>query len=137
MAYIGRQPTIGVLTKVDSLLSLQNNTRAIFPLTITNQLSSHSLIPVTPLSLLVVKNGEPLEPGVDYTVDQDNINFGEYPLLTTDDIWISTFGEPIDIGEPADGAIEDSNFAAGSVTNAKLTQSAQDTIISNIVSFGV
>lgn len=137
MAYLGRSTSIGSFKKVDSISALQNNTRTIFPLTITSELNSYELQPVTPFSLLVVKNGSPLEPNTEFTVSEGNINFNGSPPLTTDDIWISTFGEPIEIGSPADGSIVDGSFAVSSITNDKLTQQAQDAIISNIVTFGI
>jgi hypothetical protein len=86
---------------------------------------------------LVVKNGNPLEPATDFTVLTANITFTGSAPLTTDDIWITTFGEPIEIGTPSAGAITDDKFAAGSVTNDKLSQQAQDLIIGNIVTFGI
>ena len=137
MAYLGRETSIGSFKKVDSIAALQNNTRTIFPLTVTSELSSYELQPITPFALLVVKNGSPLEPDTEFTVLAGNISFNSNPPLTTDDIWISTFGEPIEIGTPEDGVIVDGSFAAGSVTNDKLTQQAQDIIISNIVTFGI
>jgi hypothetical protein len=137
MAYLGRATSIGSFKKVDSIAALQNNTRTIFPLTITSELNSYELKPVSPFALLVVKNGGPLEPDVEFTVLEANINFNGNPPLTTDDIWISTFGEPIVIGTPEDRTIVDGSFALASITNDKLTQQAQDVIISNIVTFGI
>jgi hypothetical protein len=137
MSYLGRAAEIGSFKKLDSFGALQNNTRAIFPLTVTSAMTSYDLVPVSPFSLLVVKNGDPLEPNIDYTVSANTISFNGVPPLTTDTIWITTLGEPINIGIPEDGVITDSEFAQGSVTNDKLTQQAQDLIISNIVTFGI
>jgi hypothetical protein len=137
MAYLGRATEIGSFKKLDSFSALQNNTRAIFPLTITSAMTSYDLVPVSPFSLLVVKNGDPLEPNIDYTVSANTINFNGSAPLTTDKIWITTLGEPINIGVSEDGAITDGEFAQGSVTNNKLTQQAQDLIIGNIVTFGI
>lgn len=137
MGYLGRKPSKGSFKKVDSISALQNNVRVTFPLTVTSELGSYALSPVTPFSLLVVKNGDPLEPAVDFTVTGANISFNSTPPLTTDDIWITTFGEPIIIGVPNDGAITDDAFEVGSITNDKLTQQAQDLIIGNIITFGI
>jgi hypothetical protein len=100
-------------------------------------MTSYDLVPVSPFSLLVVKNGDPLEPNTDYTVLANTISFNGLAPLTTDTIWITTLGEPINIGTPEDGVITDGEFAQGSVTNNKLTQQAQDLIIGNIVTFGI
>jgi hypothetical protein len=137
MSYLGRAAEMGSFKKLDSFSALQNNTRAIFPLTITSAMTSYDLVPVSPFSLLVVKNGDPLEPNIDYTVSANTISFNGLAPLTTDKIWITTLGEPINIGVPEDGAITDGEFAQGSVTNNKLTQQAQDLIIGNIVTFGI
>jgi hypothetical protein len=134
---MGRKPSIGSFKKIDSISVLQNNTRATFPLTVTSEMTSYELKPISPFSLLVVKNGDPLEPVTDFTVLEGNITFTGTAPLTTDDIWITTFGEPVEIGTPDNGAITDSSFQAGSVTNDKLTQEAQDLIIGNIVTFGI
>ena len=137
MSYLGRAAEIGSFKKLDSFSALQNNTRAIFPLTVTSAMTSYDLVPVSPFSLLVVKNGDPLEPNTDYTVLANTISFNGLAPLTTDTIWITTLGEPINIGTPEDGVITDGEFAQGSVTNNKLTQQAQDLIIGNIVTFGI
>ena len=137
MSYMGRKPSIGSFKKIDSISALQNNTRAIFPLTVTSEMTSYELKPISPFSLLVVKNGNPLEPVTDFTLFEGNITFTGLAPLTTDDIWITTFGEPVEIGTPDDGVVTDSSFQAGSVTNDKLTQEAQDLIIGNIVTFGI
>jgi len=137
MSYLGKAAEIGSFKKLDSISALQNNTSVIFPLTVTSAMTSYDLRPISPFSLLVVKNGKPLEPGVDYTVLGNTIIFAQPAPLTTDNIWITTLGEPINIGTPKDGAITDSEFAKGSVTNDKLTQQAQDLIIGNIVTFGI
>ncbi len=134
---MGRKPSIGSFKKIDSISALQNNTRAIFPLTVTSEMTSYELKPISPFSLLVVKNGDPLEPVTDFTLLEGNITFTGSPPLTTDDIWITTFGEPVEIGTPDDDAITDDSFAVGSITNDKLTQEAQDLIIGNIVTFGI
>ena len=66
MSYLGRAAEMGSFKKLDSFSALQNNTRAIFPLTVTSAMTSYDLVPVSPFSLLVVKNGDPLEPNIDY-----------------------------------------------------------------------
>ena len=137
MAYLGRSPSIGSFKKVDSISPLQNNTRAIFPLVVTSELTSYDLAPVSPFALMVVKNGNPLEPVTDFEVTGANITFKGTPPQTIDDIWITTFGEPITIGTPGNGSITDDSFAAESITNTKLTQQAQDLIIGNIINFRI
>ncbi len=137
MSYLGRESEIGSFKKVDSISALQNNTSVIFPLTITSAMTSYDLEPVSPFSLLVVKNGDPLEPNIDYAVLGNTIIFALPAPLTTDIIWITTLGEPINIGIPEDGVITDGEFAQGSVTDDKLTQQAQDLIIGNIIAFGI
>jgi hypothetical protein len=134
---MGRKPSIGSFKKVDSISAFQNNTRVTFPLTVTSELTSYELKPISPFSLLVVKNGNPLQPSTDFTVLTANITFTGSAPLTTDDIWITTFGEPIEIGTPNDSAVTDDKFAEGSITNDKLSQEAQDLIIGNIVTFGI
>jgi hypothetical protein len=137
MAYLGRQTSIGSFKKADSISALQNNVRVTFPLTVTSALNSSELKPISPTTLLVVKNGKPLEPYTDFNVLNANITFTGSAPLTTDNIWITTFGEPIKIGVPNTGAITDDSFAPDSITNDKLTQQAQDLIIGNIITFGI
>ena len=138
MAYIGNKPVIGSTKKVDSFTALQNNVRVTFPLTITNSLLSYELKPVSPYSILVVKNGNLLEPDRDYSVSGGNITFSLLSKpLSTDTVFITTLSEPITIGVPGDGTVTDQCFLPESVTYDKLTQTAKDTIISNIITFGL
>jgi hypothetical protein len=138
MAYIGRPPSEGSFKKVDSIAAFQNNTRTVFPLTITSDLGAYELKPVSAFSLMVVKNGTPLEPDIEFSVSGGNITFTDVVTpLTTDTIWISTLGEPIKIGTPANGAVSDSKFVPGSITYDKLTQQAKDSIIGDIITFGI
>lgn len=138
MAVIGRQLAIGSTKKIDSISALQNNVRVTFPLTITSSMSSYELKPVSPFAIFVVRNGSPLEPNKDFTVSEGNITFlnGSTPL-STDTIFITTFGEPINIGSPNDGVIGDTHFQLESVTYDKLTQAAKDAIIGDIITFGL
>lgn len=136
MAFIGNNPLPGSFRKINSLNSSFNNVTATFTMTVSVGDSDYDFNPGTALNLLVVKNGMPLEAQTEYTVNGTSITFDATPL-TTDDVFIVSYGEPVIIGTPDDGAVPGSAFRPGSVSYDKLTQSAKDAIIANTITFGI
>lgn len=139
MSYLGRQPRGGGEFKgVDSISNFVNNTRVTFPLTVTSELGNYTLNAVTPFSLLVVVDGSPLEPFTQYTVSNGNITFNALNTPTTvQSISIRALAEPVIIGTPTDGEVNDGQFADGSVEYSNFTTQAQSNIIADIITFGL
>ena len=136
MAFIGNEPLPGSFRKINSLNSSFNNTTATFTMTVSVGDNDYNFDPGTSFNLLVVKNGSPLEPEVEFTISGTSITFDATPL-TTDDVFIVSYGEPVIIGTPDDGAVTGGAFKPGSISYNKLTQSAKDSIIANTITFGI
>lgn len=132
MAYIGQAPETGTFKKIDAIDGLQNNIRTIFPLRVNNV----AYTPQTPLQLLVVKNGETLDPGEDFSVAGSNLSFPTAPL-TTDNIFIVAYGTALFSGVPSDGTITNVKIVDASIEYDKLSGDAVGTIIGNIITFGI
>lgn len=71
MAYLGQSTTVGRFLKLDSTISSQNGSTKIF----NTSVGGVAFYPVTTKQLLVVRNGQPLEADVDYTVSANSIIF--------------------------------------------------------------
>lgn len=71
MAYLGQSTTVGRFLKLDSIISSQNGSTRTF----NTSVGGVTFYPVTTKQLLVVRNGQPLEADVDYTVSSNSIIF--------------------------------------------------------------
>lgn len=131
MAYIGRSTYLGSIIKLDSLGTFNGVTQ-----TFNLIYNSISYAATTSIRLLVVKNGSPLEPNIDFIIDTTTITFDSAPIVT-DKIFIMSYGSAINIGVPNDGSITDEKFKPSSIERSNFTQEARETIISNIVTFGI
>jgi hypothetical protein len=132
MSYLGKEPAIGTFQKLDSIRGLQNGVRTAFPLTISDA-------PYTPDSvnqLMVVKNGDVLEPGEGFSVNGTNITIT--PELESNDIvWILTYGQARFTGVPSAGTVTSDKIANSSIEYDKLSGDTVATIIGNIITFGI
>ena len=106
MSYIGRQPTIGNYTKIDTL-SFDGSTVAF-----TLQTGGVNISPVNENNCLITISGVVQEPSSAYTVAGSTITFTEAPS-SSDTFHGVVFGDALNIGTPSDGT----------VTTAKLSSS--------------
>lgn len=132
MAYIGQAPEIGTFKKIDAIDGLQDGIETQFPL----RVNSVAYTPQTPLQLLVVKNGETLDPGEDFSVAGSNISFPDAPLAN-DNIFIVAYGTALFSGVPSDGTVTNAKIADATIEYDKLSGDAVGTIIGNIITFGI
>lgn len=132
MAYLGKEPAIGSFQKLDSIRGLQDGARTAFPLTI----SDVSYTPDSANQLMVVKNGDVLEPGEGFSVNGTNITIT--PALEANDIvWILTYGQARFTGVPSAGTVTNEKIAAATIEYDKLSGDTVATIIGNIITFGI
>jgi hypothetical protein len=132
MAYLGKEPSVGSFQKLDSIRGLQNGVRTAFPLTI----SDISYTPDSVNQLMVVKNGDVLEPGEGFSVNGTNITIT--PVLEANDIvWILTYGQARFTGVPSAGTVTSDTIADASIEYDKLSGDTVATIIGNIITFGI
>jgi hypothetical protein len=132
MAYLGKEPEVGTFQKLDSIRGLQDGERTAFPLTI----SDISYTPDSANQLMVVKNGDVLEPGEGFSVNGTNITIT--PALEANDIvWILTYGQARFTGVPSAGTVTNEKIAAATIGYDKLSGDTVATIIGNIITFGI
>jgi hypothetical protein len=132
MAYLGKSPEIGSFQKLDSIRGLQDGIRTAFPLTV----SGTAYTPETATQLLVVKNGDVLEPGVDYSVNGVTLTISPAPE-SNDIIWILTHGQARFTGVPSAGTVTSEKIADKTIGYDKLSGDTVATIIGNIITFGI
>lgn len=71
MAYLGQATTTGRFVKIDSITGSQNGITRVF----NTRVNGVDFYPVTTYQLLVVRNGQPIEADVGYTVSSNSIVF--------------------------------------------------------------
>ncbi len=130
MAYVGYTPQIGQYRKMDNL-SFDGST-TIFPITV----GGVSFTPATAFAMLVVLNGEPLNPGVDFSISAATISFATPPAALTP-FFSLLFGDPLYTGTPGDATVIDSKIATGTISYDKFSTNTQATLTANQIIFGV
>lgn len=136
MAYIGQPSGIGEIRKLDSLTGSFNNTAVSFSMTTTTGVQTTDFSPITPYNMMVVKNGQPLQPIVEFNVSGSTITFVVAPL-TIDSMFIVSYGLPLIFGTPDDASVPGEAFAIGSIDYDNLAQSNKDTILALTINFGI
>ena len=121
MPYIGRDLSQGNYLKLDNIESQFNGSKVSFDLTA----GGTAFFPGSSMALLVSVGGVVQEAETAYTIDQSSIEFASAPSAG-DDCYIIVMGTSIGVSVPADG----------SVTMAKLAQSAIDRLSSVGISSG-
>jgi hypothetical protein len=132
MAYLGKIPVVGSFQKLDPIRGLQDGIRTAFPLTI----SQKAYTPDNANQLMVVKNGDVLEPGVDYSTNGVTLTISPAPQAN-DVIWILTHGQARFTGVPSAGTVTSDKIADASIEYDKLSGDTVATIIGNIITFGI
>lgn len=132
MSYLGKTPVIGKFNKIDPITGFQNGVETEFVL----RISDAPFTPETAYQMIVVKNGEILEPDVDFSVSSYNISFVT-PPLSNDAIFIIAFGQALFSGVPSAGTVDSEAIADASIGYDKLGRDAVSTILGNIITFGI
>ena len=115
MSYLGNQPPIGQYRKLDNLVF--NGVQTTFAMTIDGA----SVTPPTAFAMLVVLNGVPQNPGVNFSISAADLIFGD-TLYT---------------GTPSDGTVTDSKIAVGTISYNKFSSVTQARLTANQIIFGV
>ena len=77
MSYLGNQPPIGQYRKLDNLVF--NGVQTTFAMTIDGA----SVTPPTAFAMLVVLNGVPQNPGVNFSISAADLSFAVAPVALT------------------------------------------------------
>jgi hypothetical protein len=130
MAYLGNTPQIGQYRKMDALSF--NGVTQTFNITV----GGVSFAPPTALAMLVVLDGEPLNPGVDFSISAATISFAVAPANNTP-FFALLFGDTLFTGTPSDATVINSKIASGAVSWDKLSTNTQSRLTANQIIFGV
>jgi hypothetical protein len=130
MAYLGNTPQIGQYRKMDSLSF--NGVTQTFQITV----GGISFAPPTALAMLVVLDGEPLNPGVDFSISASTISFAIPPVALTPFFGL-LFGDTLYTGTPSDATVINSKIADGAISYNKFDTNTQSRLTANQIIFGV
>lgn len=130
MSYIGYTPQVGQYRKMDNLTF--NGTDQTFNITV----GGVSFNPPTAFAMLVVLNGEPLNPGVDFSINGSTISFATPPAALTP-FFALLFGDTLYTGTPSDATVVNSKLADGAISWNKFDTNTQSRLTANQIIFGV
>ena len=130
MAYLGNTPQIGQYRKMDSLTF--NGVDQTFQITV----GGVSFAPSTALAMLVVLDGVPLNPGVDFSISASTISFAIPPAALTPFFGL-LFGDTLYTGTPSDATVINSKIADGAISYNKFDTNTQSRLTANQIIFGV
>lgn len=128
--YIGNSPQIGQYRKMDNL-SFDGSTTS-FPITV----GGTAFTPPTAFAMMVVLDGEPQNPGVEFSVAGSTISFATAPAALTPFFGI-IMGDTLYTGTPSDATVTNSKIATGAVSYDKFSTTTQATLTANQIIFGV
>lgn len=130
MSYLGNSPILGQYRKMDNL-SFDGST-TIFPITV----SGVAFTPPTAYAMLIVLNGEPQNPDVDFSISGPNITFTVAPAALTPFFGI-IMGDTLYTGTPSDATVTNSKIAIGTINYDRFSTNTQARLTANQIIFGV
>jgi hypothetical protein len=130
MSYLGYTPQVGQYRKMDALTF--NGSTQTFNITV----GGTSFNPPTAFAMLVVLNGEPLNPGVDFSISAATISFAVPPAENTP-FFALLFGDTLYTGTPSDATVTNSKIANGAISYDKFSTNTQSRLTANQIIFGV
>jgi hypothetical protein len=118
MAYIGSQPTVGSIVKLNNISSGFNGSTTTFQLALLPGDASYYFTPGSAYQLIVSLNNVIKNPDVDYTVNGSQITFTTAPASGLS-CFIIALGQSINVGTPGTGTVTTPSF--GTLTSLPLT----------------
>jgi len=130
MSYLGYTPQVGQYRKMDNLTF--NGVTQTFNITVGGEAFS----PATSFAMLVVLDGTPLNPGVDFSISGATISFATPPAALTP-FFALIFGDTLYTGTPSDATVTNSKLANGAISWNKFDTNTQSRLTANQIIFGV
>jgi hypothetical protein len=130
MSYLGFSPQIGQYRKMDALTF--NGATQTFNILV----GGVSFSPPTAFAMMVVLDGVPLNPGVDFSITAATISFAIPPAENTP-FFALLFGDTLYTGTPSDNTVINSKIANGAVSYDKFSTNTQSRLTANQIIFGV
>lgn len=128
--YIGNTPQIGQYRKMDSLNFGGSTTT--FNITV----GGVAFTPPTAYAMIVVLDGEMLNPDVGFSVSAATISFTTPPAALTP-FFAIIMGDTLYTGTPSDATVIDSKIATGTISYNKFSTNTQSRLTANQIIFGV
>jgi hypothetical protein len=124
MAYIGSQPTVGLVVKLNDIASSFNSILKTFQLSIPPGGVGNNFTPGSVYQIIVSLNGVIQNPNIDYILNGSQITFTTAPAagLTC---FIIALGQSINVGTPSNGTVTTPSF--GTLTSIPLTGATSGT----------
>jgi hypothetical protein len=115
MAYIGSQPTVGLVTKLNDIASSFNGILTTFQLSIPPGGTGNNFTPGSVYQIIVSLGGIIQNPAADYTLNGSQITFTTAPAagLTC---FIIALGQSINVGTPGAGTVTASSLSTSGGT---------------------
>jgi hypothetical protein len=116
MAYIGSQPTVGLVTKLSEIASSFNGILTTFQLSIPPGGAGDNFTPGSVFQIIVSLGGVIQNPATDYTLSGSQITFTTAPAagLTC---FIIALGQSINVGTPGPGTVTPSTLNLAGLGN--------------------
>jgi hypothetical protein len=132
MAYVGNVPQIGNYRKMDDLTPQFNGLLTTFNITVGGQ----AVTPPTAYAMIVVLNGEMLNPDIDFSISGPTISFANPPAFLTPFFGI-IMGDTLYTGTPSDATVVNSKLAPASVSYDKFNTTLKSRLLADSIIFGV
>jgi len=119
MAYIGTQPTVGLVTKLSDIASSFNGILTTFQLSIPPGGAGDNFTPGSVFQIIVSLGGVIQNPATDYTLSGSQITFTTAPAagLTC---FIIALGQSINVGTPGTGTVTGASIALATITGSNI-----------------
>ena len=119
MAYIGTQPTVGLVTKLSDIASSFNGILTTFQLSIPPGGAGNNFTPGSVFQIIVSLGGVIQNPATDYTLSGSQITFTTAPAagLTC---FIIALGQSINVGTPGTGTVTGASIALATITGSNI-----------------
>jgi hypothetical protein len=92
--------------------------------------------PPTAFAMMVVLNGVPQNPGVNFSISGSQISFAIAPVALTPFFGL-LFGDTLYTGTPSDATVTNSKIAQGTINYDRFSVNTQATLTANQIIFGV
>ena len=119
MAYIGTQPTVGLVTKLSDIASSFNGILTTFQLSIPPGGAGDNFTPGSVFQIIVSLGGVIQNPATDYTLSGSQITFTTAPAASLT-CFIIALGQSINVGTPGAGTVTGASIALATITGSNI-----------------
>jgi len=126
MAYIGTQPTVGLVIKLSDIASSFDGILTTFQLSIPPGGAGDNFTPGSVFQIIVSLGGIIQNPATDYTLSGSQITFTTAPAASLT-CFIIALGQSINVGTPGAGTVTGASIALATITESNIASSSYAT----------